>query len=227
MSLEGIFRRRRLPHWDVAEATYFITTCLAGSIPAAGLKGLNDYRLELDARPRPAGVGETEWEIRKHKLIFARLDQLLDEQPAVRWLEDVRLAREVCSNLRHFAGDRYDLLAFVVMPSHFHWLIRPTNRYCNEIAKEGDRRAPRERIMQSVKGYAARQCNLLLGRSGTFWQDESYDHCVRDNDELLRIVEYIERNPVKAKLVTKAEEWEYSSAFVRAAKGGLVGEPLV
>jgi hypothetical protein len=35
--MEEKFRRRRLPHWDLSGATYFITACLAGSIPAQGL----------------------------------------------------------------------------------------------------------------------------------------------------------------------------------------------
>ena len=88
MHPQGIFRRRRLPHWDVADATYFVTTCLAGSIPAAGLQALNGFRKELDARPISNGLSEYDWEIRTHKLIFARLDALLDGQPVVRWLED-------------------------------------------------------------------------------------------------------------------------------------------
>ena len=32
--MQSLFRRRRLPHWDIPDATYFITGCLADSIPA-------------------------------------------------------------------------------------------------------------------------------------------------------------------------------------------------
>ena len=41
--------------------------------------------------------------------------------------------------------------------------------------------------MQSVKTYTGYCCNGQLGREGAFWQEESYDHCVRDADELERI----------------------------------------
>src|SRR5438874_7441509 len=160
MSLEGIFRRRRLPHWDVADATYFITTCLAGSIPAAGLKALHVYRAELDSRPRPVDLSASNWELRKHKLVFKRLDELLDHEPAVSHLADPQLAQIVHDALWFFAGERYNLLAFVVMPSHLHWVISPTPAYCDATASRASRDTPRERIMKSVNGYNARQCNL-------------------------------------------------------------------
>jgi putative DNA methylase len=55
----------------------------------------------------------------------------------------------------------------------------------------------------------------LLHRSGPFWQAESYDHWVRDEDELERIVAYIANNPVKAGLVTKPHQWFFCSAHDR------------
>ena len=66
--------------------------------------------------------------------------------------------------------------------------------------------------MHSLKSYTANRANEVLGRSGQFWQHESYDHWVRDTDELCRIAEYISLNPVKAGLVTRPEEWYFSSA---------------
>jgi REP element-mobilizing transposase RayT len=70
--------------------------------------------------------------------------------------------------------------------------------------------------MHSVKSYTANSCNKLLGQSGRFWQQESYDHCVRDEEELARIFDYIELNPVKAGLCRVPAEWRYSSAYERA-----------
>jgi len=47
---------------------------------------------------------------------------------------------------------------------------------------------------------------VLLGRAErTFWQDESYDHLVRTDEEFRRIQQYIEHNPVTAGLVLKPE----------------------
>jgi len=225
--MEGIFRRRRLPHWDVADATYFVTTCLNGSIPSQGISALKRFRRELDHRSRPTGTTESTWEHTKHKLVFKFLDDWLDSRPVVRHLEKAHLAKQVCDSIHFFAGVRYHLLAWVVMPSHFHWVFQPTSAYCDEVAANEDNSTPRERIMKSVKGFSARQCNALLGVSGIFWQDESYDHCVRNHDELLRIIDYIEMNPVKAGLVTTPADWCFSSAKERAEQGVAIGDPLL
>ena len=227
MSPEPIFRQRRLPHWDFPGAAYFVTGCLEGSIPARGLLTLREYRQELGSTPRPEGLTDDEWDTRKHKLLFARFDDIIDRQPGVRFLEDRRLAREVRESLYHFAGARYDLLAYIVMPSHFHWVFQPTAAFEDDAAASEGGRTARERIMHSIRSFTSNQCNRLLGREGAFWQEESYDHCVRDHDELLRVIEYVEMNPVKAGLVDEVGDWEFSSARDRARWDVAVGKPLV
>lgn len=224
--MEGLIRRRRLPHWDVEDGTYFVTTCLAGSIPARGLVELYRYRDELEAREKPAHRSEEEWELDKHKLVFARFDQLIDLEPAVKHLSNPAAADIVRDSLYHFAGKRYELLAFVVMPSHFHWVFHPRRDWIESL---GDlkRRTPRECIMQSIKGYTAFRCNQLLGTTGTFWQDESYDHVVRTDAELARIIEYIEQNPVQAGLVARPEDWRWSSAADRITHCVVPGQYLL
>ena len=66
------------------------------------------------------------------------------------------------------------------------------------------------KILQQLKRNSAKRCNRVLHRSGTFWQHESYDHVIRNSDELKRIVDYIMNNPVKAYLAEIPEEWPYS-----------------
>jgi hypothetical protein len=161
MELQGVFRRRPLPHWDVAGATYFVTSCLADSIPARGLSDLRGFRAELDARPRPANLGEDEWEVAKHKLVFARFDWLLDHDAAADWLKTPALAELVKRSFYHFAGERYYLIAYVVMPSHIHWVFRPTVEWSEAAISPGDRRTPRERILHSFKSFTANECNRL------------------------------------------------------------------
>ena len=80
--------------------------------------------------------------------------------------------------------------------------------------------------MHSISSYTANECNKLLGRSGAFWEDESYDHCPRDGTEVVRIVEYLEMNPVKAGLVSKPEDWPFSSAADRKRLRLKPGAPL-
>jgi putative transposase len=226
MATEEVIRRRDLPHWDVPHAAFFITTCLEGSIPARGLLDLNNYRAELTRRPRPEGKCEQEWRVEQWKRGFARAERWLDQEPAVRFLEDLRLARLVVDTLYHFAGQRYDLLAFVVMPSHYHWVFQPREQWV-ACRKKGDKRTPREEIIHSANLFTATQCNRVLGRKGTFWQHEPYDHWIRDVHELERIIRYIEANPVKAGLVSDPAEWECSSAHDRIKYGLEFGEPLL
>ena len=85
------------------------------------------------------------------------------------------------------------------MPNHVHLLALPL--------------VSPSRFMQTLKGYTAREANLVLNRTGQpFWQSESYDHAVRNRNEGERIRAYIESNPVKAGLATCAEEYPWSSA---------------
>ena len=93
----------------------------------------------------------------------------------------------------------YQLGAFVVMVNHVHVLLLPI--------------VNPSRLLQSLKGFTAREANRMLGRTGEpFWQAESYDHWVRDEKEHARVTAYIETNPVKAGLVECAEDYRWSSA---------------
>lgn len=58
------------------------------------------------------------------------------------------------------------------------------------------------RILHGWKSFTANQCNKILGRTGPFWMEESYDRLIRDEDELRRFVNYTLENPAKAGLVS-------------------------
>jgi len=65
-------------------------------------------------------------------------------------------------------------------------------------------------IIAGLKKHTALKANKILGRTGPFWQAESYDHVVRDDESLERIVEYVLLNPVSAKLANDWRGWEGS-----------------
>jgi putative transposase len=70
--------------------------------------------------------------------------------------------------------------------------------------------------MKGIKGYTAYRMNGLWDTRGqVVWQDESYDHWARDEDEMMRIIQYVETNPVRAGLCLRAEDWPWSSARFR------------
>ena len=63
----------------------------------------------------------------------------------------------------------------------------------------------------------ARAANIMLDRVGQpFWQRESYDHWLRE-DEFDRIKRYIELNPVRAGLALEPNAYRWSSAAPREA----------
>lgn len=64
--------------------------------------------------------------------------------------------------------------------------------------------------MMQHKSYTAKLCNAHLQRQGAFWQEESYDHLVRNRGEFGRILHYILMNPVKAKRVERWEDWPWT-----------------
>lgn len=49
-------------------------------------------------------------------------------------------------------------------------------------------------ILENLKWYTALKSNSLLGRKGEFWQHESYDHVIRDGNELERALWYVLEN---------------------------------
>ncbi len=132
---------------------------------------------------------------------FKLLDATLDSATfGPRWLSDPEIAAYTeYPILRGAELGRYELHAFVIMPNHVHVLLEP--------------RLVLAKITGVMKGVAARDGNATLGRIGKpFWQDESFDHWVRNSAEFERIRYCIEWNPVSAKLVTKPGDWEWSSA---------------
>ena len=177
------YYERNLPHWQPEGCAIFLTWRLYGSLPESVMA-------ELRRNKKHSGRQ------------FARAEQFLDKVafgPA--WLRDEKLARVVQSSIFKGADElnQYALLSYVIMPNHEHMLIQP--------------RASLARITNGIKGATARAANLLLMRVGRpFWQAESFDHWIRTESESKKIGRYIENNPVKARLVERAEQWPWSSA---------------
>jgi len=176
------FYRRRLPHWQPEGVPIFLTWRLYGSLP----------------RTNHAMVSDSLPEGRRFLLLDRQLDSA-NSGPT--FLRHPHVAVSVAETL-FIAGRKwglYQLFAWVVMSNHVHVLLQPYK--------------PLREITRAVKNTSAREANLILGRTGLqFWQDESYDHWVRDSKELERIVRYIESNPVRAGLVERSELWPWSSA---------------
>ena len=170
-----------LPHWRIPGATYSVTFRIKDSLPASVLKEYEREKSLLLERLDPGQQLREEIRALTETLIEPALHAAEGPRP----LADAAIAAMVESALKHFDGERYDLLAWSVMPNHVHVLLTP---------REGHEL---EKILQSWKTHSATQANRMLGKSGTFWQEEYYDHIVRDGEDLRHQVKYILANPGK------------------------------
>lgn len=155
------------------------------------------------------------------------LDQALDKaEDGPLWLKDERIAALVESAFLDRYQALYTLWAYVVMANHVRALLQPKPATLSTDV-DGLGYVPLGYITKRLKGYTSLEANRLLNRSGqTFWQQESFDHWARDEEELYRIVAYIENNPVKAGLVSRPEDWRWSSAHERLNRGWKEIRPL-
>ncbi len=132
-----------------------------------------------------------------------RIETYLDQNYGSSILKDRRIAILVQETLLKFDGERYRLIAWVIMHNHVHILIQCLNGFAISD------------IMHSIKSYTAHEANKILGRKGQFWSKEYFDRYIRDGRHFSAAVKYIEQNPVKARLCQNAEDWEFSSAFYK------------
>jgi putative DNA methylase len=120
-----IVTRGNLPHWYKPGFCHFVTYRLAGSIPQQLIQQWREEREAQLRRVPPRGVALGMHRQRAHKRFFAKYDSYLDKSRGTRFLADARVAAIVRENLHHHQGKLYDLIAYCVMPTHVHLLIRP------------------------------------------------------------------------------------------------------
>lgn len=87
---------------------------------------------------------------------------------------------------------------FVVMRDHFHLLFSPL---------EGEL----SRAVQFIKGGFSYRAKKELGMNKEIWQRGYVDHRIRDANDYHRHIEYIDQNPVRARIVVRPEDYPYSS----------------
>ncbi len=244
------FYRRFLPHWQPAGATIFITYRLADSLPKHVLQKIEaEHQQQLrDAKAANKLDSEARWLLNKKRIIA--IDEALDyEKSGPHWLSDPRIADLIVNNLHHHTEKLYHLWAYIVMSNHVHASLQPLavtqTAGLENAAKKSTTQsgglgyAPSEfeqdrslayislaRIYHALKSYTSKQANKILERSGAFWQIESYDHWIRDEQEFWRVIEYIENNPVKIGLCKEPNDWRWSSAYKRKELGVDYQAPL-
>jgi valyl-tRNA synthetase len=180
---------RYLPHWSKEEAVYAITFRLADAVSDDVSQAWRAQRQELVQRAeqqgRPLSYAERG---ELQKLHSEKIEAFLDAGHGDCVLRDPRVARIVQDALKHFDKERYDLLAWAVMPNHVHVVLKPLAG--QELPK----------IVQSWKSFTSKEINRLLNRQGSLWMDEYYDHLIRDEKDFMNQVNYAATNPEQAGL---------------------------
>lgn len=201
-----IFHRRNLPHIQPPGATLFLTFRLAGSLPQHVVQALLQEAGQLDETLAAISDPQVRSELahREQRRLFGKWDDALAQSThGPTWLKEPAIAQLIADSMHYLGKKRYDLLAYCIMPNHNHMVFTPS-------LKDDGSYHSLSSIMQSLKGFTAYKANQLLDRRGAFWQDESYDHTVRNQAELERIIKYVLFNPVKAGLVRDWREWPWT-----------------
>lgn len=185
-----------LPHWTKEGSIYSINFRLGDSLPQGKLQEWTEGRKALTEKIINTGRKPTPTELREINELFSKkVDRYLDAGYGECWLRRDDVAQIVADALWHFNGKQYELFAWCIMPNHVHIVLQPLGDY-----------SLRD-ILYSRKKFTAGKINLLLGRKGTLWQSESFDHLIRNRDDLERSVEYVWQNPEKAGLLCWKWRW--------------------
>jgi len=185
---------RYLPHWASQGATYAVVFRLADAVPRDVAESWRIERRRIIENAQRQGRPLTcDDRIELHRLHSEKFESFLDAGHGECLLTDPQLASVVENALKHFDGERYELVTWAIMPNHVHAIIRPVAGH--ELPQ----------IVHSWKSFTSKQINKRLGRHGVLWMDEYYDHLIRDEEDFRNQVGYVLANPEKAGL----QDWPW------------------
>ena len=185
---------RYLPHWTSEGAIYVVIFRLADAVPSEVAESWRIERQHVIERAQQKGRPLTQLDrIELHRLHSEKIESFLDAGHGECLLRDPQLAEIVHNALKHFDGQRYELVAWAVMPNHVHAIIRPF---------EG---IDLPEIVHSWKSFTSKEINKRRAHQGAFWMDEYYDHLIRNEEDFRNQVNYVLANPEKAGL----QDWPW------------------
>lgn len=184
-------RGRSLPHWTREGVPNYVTMRLGDALPAIVVEEYKEEigrRIEALERRRGRKATQDEGdEIRRR--CSGRVERYLDAGHGECVLRDPRAAEVVVRAFRLYAGTRYELGAWCVMPNHAHVILNPLPGWSLE------------KITYDWKHGSAVFVNRAVGRRGRLWQSESFDHLPRSEESLERFRRYVLNNPAQAGLL--------------------------
>jgi len=114
--------------------------------------------------------------------------------------ENILLYQETLQNVQNLYP--FDLIAYVILPDHFHWLLNLTgnNKDFSKIVHSFKRN-----FTVNYKHFNDIQQPLSI------WQKRYWDHMIRNEKDLQKHLDYIHWNPVKHKIASQPDQYEFSS----------------
>jgi putative transposase len=128
--------------------------------------------------------------------------------------EDYALYRDLLAS--HCRAAEVEVWAWCLMPNHVHLILVPSD-------PDGLRRA----LSRVHRGYAG-IIQARRKRTGHFWQGR-FGAVAMDEAHLAAALRYVSLNPVRARLVERAQDWKWSStrAHLRGKDDGLTAREAV
>jgi len=193
--------RGYLPHLENPGATYFVTFRLAGTLPKSILEGICFERLDLIQETKRQDRELSNHELQRLKYLeTTKIQDYLDKGFGECWLRDPRIAGLLVDSINHFESKRYVSHAWCIMPNHVHWVFTPT-----AIAESSQAASNLIAILHGLKSFTAHEANKILNRTGAFWSREYYDHAVRSDEELARLVDLHDSESSKSRILQELE----------------------
>lgn len=118
-------------------------------------------------------------------------------------IDNINLLRQSLKDSRY----NFNIIAGVVLPEHFHILIKPEN--IKELPKIIF--SIKYRFSRNIGGIGIPPYELKRKGERKIWQSRYYDHIIRNEKDLEKHIDYIHYNPIKHGFVTKAIDYPYSS----------------
>ncbi len=114
----------------------------------------------------------------------------------------------------------FEIVAWVQLPDHLHCIWKMPD----DDANFGMRWSQIKRLTtQACPQYQLQSHELSHSKVSRnergIWQRRFFEHCIRDEQDLMNHMDYLHYNPVKHGLVAKVADWQYSSFHRLVAKG--------
>ena len=182
-----------LPHWRQCDVIYFVTFRLFDSLPQEKLQEWIKQKKEWEIIHQKPLSNE---EIKEYKILFTlRMHKWFDNNYGSCILKIPKIKSIVECSLRKFENIRYLLDEFIVMPNHLHVLVVPINDFSlSEIMHSWKSFTAHEIIKNSEALNMLRKYKLNEKRKTNVWAKESFDHIIRNQDQLERVRNYIINN---------------------------------